>query len=288
MNRKVWLVTGCSTGFGREIAKHLIDTGHNVVVTARRPEQLQDLEIGHEDRVLAIALDVTKPKDIENVIEGTLRRFGKIDVLVNNAGIGYFGSFEESEPAKARQLFEVNFWGLAAMIRAVLPTMRAQRSGTIVNITSMGGIVSFPALSFYNASKYAVEGLSEAIALEVGPLGIKVLIVEPGPFRTDWAGRSADEAPQTISDYELTAGARSHDMRQRSGRQTGDPVRAAVLIVEAAEDPNSPAHLVLGKSAVDVILKKLNWFKESVEALQAKSISADFPEHFGKIPGQNW
>lgn len=192
---QTWFITGCSTGFGRALAQHVIALGNNVVVTARDPAQVADLSAIAPDRTLALALDVTKADDIARATIAAEQRFGHIDVLVNNAGVGYFGAFEESDMDAVRAMFEVNVWGLANMTRAVLPGMRRRRSGTIVNISSVGGLRSVPSLSFYAASKFAVEALSEGLSKETEPLGIKVLIVEPGPFRTDWAGRSAGRPP---------------------------------------------------------------------------------------------
>src|SRR6478609_8866958 len=183
---QTWLITGCSTGFGRAIARRVIELGHNVVVTARNPVQVADLAAGHADRTLVLELDVTSAEAIAQAVQAAEQRFGGIDVLVNNAGVGYFGAFEESDLDEVRAMFEINFWGPANMSRAVLPGMRRRRSGTIVNISSVGGLRARPSLSFYAATKFGVEALSEALAQEVAPLGIKVLLVEPGPFRTDW------------------------------------------------------------------------------------------------------
>ncbi|HWT71440.1 MAG TPA: SDR family NAD(P)-dependent oxidoreductase, partial [Oxalicibacterium sp.] len=176
-DKPVWFITGCSTGFGRELAKHTLSLGYPTIVTARNVQQVEDLVAGHEALALVLPLDVTVPAQIAAAVDAAMKKFGRIDVLVNNAGIGYFGSFEESDLGAVRQMFEINIWGLTQMTRAVLPVMRKQRSGHIVNISSMGGIAAFPAVSFYNATKFGVEGLSESLAQEVAPLGIKVLIV---------------------------------------------------------------------------------------------------------------
>jgi NAD(P)-dependent dehydrogenase (short-subunit alcohol dehydrogenase family) len=277
-NKPVWFITGCSTGFGRHLARHALSLGYSTIVTARNVKQVEDIVAGHEDHALVLTLDVTVPEQITAAVEAAVKKFGRIDVLVNNAGIGYFGSFEESDLSAVRQMFEVNIWGLTQMTRAVLPTMRRQHSGTIVNISSMGGIVSFPAVSFYNGTKYAVEGLSESLALEVAPLGIKVLIVEPGPFRTDWAGRSADEAPSTIPDYDATAGARLRTMRGYSGKQPGDPERAAAIIVQTVESAQPPLRLLLGKVAVSVTRHKIDALKKNFDDWSEISESADFPQ----------
>lgn len=276
--KPVWFITGCSTGFGRQLAKHALSLGYPTVVTARNIKQVEDIVAGHEDLALTLTLDVTKPEQVTAAVKAAEERFGRIDVLVNNAGVGYFGSFEESDIDEVRQMFEINVWGLTSMTRAVLPIMRRQRSGTIVNISSMGGLTAFPAVSFYNATKFGVEGLSEALSAEVAPLGIKVLIVEPGPFRTDWAGRSANEVPSTIADYDATAGERLRTIRGYSGNQPGDPERAAAIIVETVTSGNPPLRLLLGKSAVAITRNKIASLKQNVEDWAQISESADYPQ----------
>jgi len=277
-NKPVWFITGCSTGFGRELARHTLSLGYPTVVTARNTKQVEDIVAGHEAHALVLPLDVTIPEQIAAAVDAAMKKFGRIDVLVNNAGVGYFGSFEESDLAAVRRMFDINIWGLTQMTRAVLPVMRKQRSGHIVNISSMGGIAAFPAVSFYNATKFGVEGLSESLAQEVAPLGIKVLIVEPGPFRTDWAGRSADEAPVAIADYDATAGARMRTMRGYSGKQPGDPQRAAAIIVETVESEDPPLRLLLGKVALSVARNKIESMKKDFDQHAAVSESADFPQ----------
>jgi NAD(P)-dependent dehydrogenase (short-subunit alcohol dehydrogenase family) len=221
----VWLITGCSTGFGREIATLAIERGFRTVVTARDPSTLQDFAAA--DNALILELDVTKPDHITAALGAAEKRFGGVDVMVNNAGIGYFGAVEESEEAEIRRMFEVNFFGTSAMIHAVLPGMRRRRRGVIVNFSSIGGLRSFPAVGYYNATKFAVEGLSEALWQEVEPLGIRVMVVEPSGFRTDWAGRSANEATLELADYVATAGLWRTQVREISGKQAGDPARRA-------------------------------------------------------------
>jgi NAD(P)-dependent dehydrogenase (short-subunit alcohol dehydrogenase family) len=277
-SKPVWFITGCSTGFGRELARHTLELGYPTVVTARNPAQVEDLVKGHENNALVLKLDVTKAEDIKNAIKAAEERFGRIDVLVNNAGIGYFGSFEESEMDEVRKMFEINVWGLANMTRAVLPTLRKQRSGTVVNISSQGGLVANPAVSFYTATKFSVEALSEALSKEVAPLGIKVLIVEPGPFRTDWAGRSANEVPATIEDYRSTSGQRAQMIRDISGNQPGDPVRAAKAIVQAVEAKDPPLRLLLGKQAFENAHKKIAELQRDFDAWAEVTLGADFPE----------
>jgi NADP-dependent 3-hydroxy acid dehydrogenase YdfG len=274
---KTWFITGCSTGFGRAIAQHLIALGHNVAVTARNPTQIADLVAEHPNTTIAIKLDVTDQAQIDAAVAMANQRFGAIDVLVNNAGVGYFGAFEESDAEAVRAMFELNVWGLANMTRAVLPAMRERKSGTIVNISSIGGLRAMPALSFYAATKHAVEALSESLSAEVAPLGIKVLIVEPSAFRTDWAGRSAAEATSPIAEYDQTAGAVQRTIRSWSGNQAGDPVRAAQAIVKAVEADNAPLRLLLGRGALAGARAKLDALKSDYDAWADVTEGADFP-----------
>ena len=277
-DKPVWFITGCSTGFGREIARHVLGLGYRAAVTARDPSQIEDLAAGHDGRALVLKLDVTKPEEVAASVKAAEAEFGSIDVLVNNAGIGYFAAVEESDEAEIRRMVEVNFWGLAAMTRAVLPGMRARRRGHIVNISSLGGIRASPGVGFYNSTKFAVEGLSEALAQEVAPLGIKVTLIEPSGFRTDWAGRSANEVSRVIEDYSETAGARWRQIRAGSGRQPGDPARAAAAIVQVVESPEPPLRLLLGKAAVSGAHGKLEALRRDFEAWAKVSEAADFPD----------
>jgi NAD(P)-dependent dehydrogenase (short-subunit alcohol dehydrogenase family) len=277
-NAPVWLITGCSTGFGRELSRAVLARGYRVVVTARNPESVEDLVAGHEGQAIALRLDVTRPDEVDAAVRQAEKTFGRIDVLVNNAGIGYFGAIEESDEAEVRRMFEINVFGLARMTQAVLPAMRKRRSGHVVNIASIGGIRAFPAVGFYNATKFAVVGLSEALSLEVAPLGIKVTIVEPSGFRTDWAGRSANEAKQQIADYAETAGKNQASIRGYSGKQPGDPVKAAEAIIKAVESPEPPLHLLLGKAALKGARWKLDLMKKDFDAWAPTTEGADFPE----------
>ena len=272
----VWFITGCSTGFGRELAKHVLERGYRTVVTARNPDEVNDLAAMGEGLVLK--LDVTDQGEIDAAIKAAEDKFGRIDVLVNNAGIGYFAAVEESEEDQIRRMFEINVFGLSRMMRAVLPGMRHRRKGFIVNFSSIGGLVSFPSTGYYHATKFAVEGLSEALWQEVEPLGIKVMLVEPSGFRTDWAGRSANESKQQIDDYAATAGARRSQSRALSGKQPGDPVRAANAIVKAIESPNPPHHLLLGNNAYDAATAKLENLRLEFSEWEAVSRGADFPK----------
>jgi len=271
----VWFITGCSTGFGRELARQLLARDYRTVVTARKLADVADLAAS--TNALALKLDVTEQSQVAAAVSTAEEKFGRIDVLVNNAGIGYFAAVEESEEAQIRRMFEINFFGLSRMIHAVLPGMRQRRGGCIVNIASIGGLRSFPAVGYYNASKYAVEGLSEALWQEVEPLGIKVMIVEPSGFRTDWAGRSADESLQQIADYAATAGAWRAQVRAASGKQAGDPVRAAQAIIEAVESEHPPHHLLLGNAAFDLASGKLAELRKEFSAGEAVARAADFP-----------
>jgi len=275
--KPVWLVTGCSTGFGRHLAKTLIEHGYRVAVTARDPEAVGDMVAANAETALALRLDVNKPADIQSAVADARRAFGRIDVLVNNAGYGYLAAVEEGEDADIRAMFETNFFGLAAMIRAVLPVMRAQKSGAIVNISSMGGFIGFPGSGYYAATKFAVEGLSESLAKEVAPFGIKVLIVEPGPFRTDWAGRSLKTAKRPIDAYAETAIARRRQIQGFSGTQPGDPARAAEAIIATVESPTLPLRLPLGAFAHEVMGAELEALRKEHAANEAVARGADYP-----------
>ena len=273
---KVWLITGCSTGFGRELAKYVLQTGNKAAVTARNTDDIKDIVSVYKNAI-ALKLDVTKPSQIESAVRDTIDAFGRIDVLVNNAGIGYFGAIEESEDDAVRRMFEINFFGLAKMTQEVLPQMRKQKSGHIVNISSIGGLRAFPAVGFYNATKFAVDGLSEALAKEVAPLGIKVTIVAPSGFRTDWAGRSAEDSPVKINDYKDTARQNQSNIRSYSGNQPGDPERAAIAIVKAVDADNPPLRLLLGAAALKGARAKLEELKTDFDAWEETTTGADFP-----------
>jgi len=276
--KPVWLITGCSTGFGRELSKALLDSGYRVAVTARDAAKIADLVADHSENGLPLSLNVDSPEQIAAAVAATLDRFGRIDVLVNNAGYGYLAAVEEGEDAEIRAMFETNVFGLAAMCRAALPAMRAQKSGTIVNISSMGGVCGFPGIGYYNATKFAVEGLSEAMAKELAPLGVKVLIVEPGPFRTDWAGRSLKTPKEPIGAYAETAIARRNATQAYSGTQAGDPVRGVKAIIRTVESANPPLRLVLGSVAQDVIAARTEAFRLELEAGRDVALACDFPK----------
>jgi NAD(P)-dependent dehydrogenase (short-subunit alcohol dehydrogenase family) len=277
-SKPVWFITGCSTGFGRELSVILLKRGYRVVVTARDKTKIDDIVAGHEKNGLALALDVDKHDQIEAAVKAAEDRFGRIDVLVNNAGYGYLAAVEEGDDADVRAMFETNFFGLAAMTRSVLPIMRAQKSGAIVNVSSMGGFIGFPGSGYYAATKFAVEGLSEALSKEVGPLGIKVIIVEPGPFRTHWAGRSLKTPKKPIDAYAETAVARRKQIQSYSGTQAGDPVRAAEAIIDTVERDKPPLRLPLGGFAYEVMGAEIEAVRKEHASLEAVARGADYPK----------
>ncbi|PRH84233.1 short-chain dehydrogenase/reductase [Labrys okinawensis] len=274
----VWFITGASSGLGRALAEAVLARGWRAVLAARRTEALADLAAAHGGRALAIELDVTDAGGIDRAVATAEARFGRVDVAVNNAGYGYLAAIEEDEDAQIRAQFETNVFGLVGVTKRILPGMRMRRSGHIVNISSLGGLVAFAATGYYHATKFAVEALSESLAQEVAPLGIKVTIVEPGAFRTDWAGRSMVEAPTVIADYAETAGRRREQTRAISGRQPGDPARAALAIIKAVEAPEPPLRLLLGAPALRIARERLEAQRHNFESWAETTLSADFPE----------
>lgn len=277
MATRIWFITGCSTGFGHELARLLLEQGQSVVATARKPDTLADLIAIAPDRTLALKLDVTDVAQVTAAVAAAKQRFGRIEVLVNNAGYGYQAAVEEGEDAAIRAQFETNVFGLFAVTRAILPLMRAHHSGHVINITSIAGLAGFPGSGYYAASKHAVEGWSDSLAAEVAPLGINVTCVEPGPFRTDWAGRSLHQTPNRIADYAETAGARMQGTKEISGTQVGDPVRAAQAIIDIADAQKPPRHLVLGAFGYDAVTSRLRERLTEIEALRDTALAADFP-----------
>jgi NAD(P)-dependent dehydrogenase (short-subunit alcohol dehydrogenase family) len=274
--RPVWFITGCSTGFGRELAKATVQRGWNVVATARQLEQVQDLVAGHEGNAMAIKLDVTNAEDINVAVAAALERFGRIDVLVNNAGYGYCSTIEEGENALIRAQFETNVFGPIQMIKEILPEMRKLRSGHIVNFSSIGGFIGFGGVGYYCATKFALEGLSEALASECKSFGVKVTIVEPGPFRTDFSDRSMVASASSIAEY-AAAGSVASRLREGTGHQPGDPARAAEAVIAAVNAAESPARLVLGAQAVEMAKAKLEVLGKNFDIWKETSVSADFP-----------
>ena len=274
----VWFITGCSTGFGRELAKLVLDRGWRAVVTARDKSRVEDLADGHDDRALALDLDVTDAGQVTAAVGAAEQKFGRIDVLVNNAGYGYQASIEEGVEAEIRAQFDANVFGLFALTRAVLPGMRQRRHGHVLNITSVAGFVGFPSSGYYAASKHAVEGWSDALYAEGKPLGIHVTCIEPGPFRTDWAGRSLKQTPNLIAEYAETAGARLKSTAGVSGKQAGDPVRAAEAMIHVTEIDNPPRHFVLGAFGLDAVTNKLKTALAEIEAWREAGLATDYPK----------
>jgi NAD(P)-dependent dehydrogenase (short-subunit alcohol dehydrogenase family) len=275
---KVWFITGCSTGFGRELAKEVLASGYKAAVAARNTDDVKDITEAYPDTAIAVKLDVTKADEISAAVDKITQRFGQVDVLVNNAGIGYFGAIEESEEDEVRRMFEINFFGLANVTKAVLPILRKQRSGHILNVASIGGLVGFPAVGFYNATKFAVDGYSESLSKELAPLGIKVTVIAPSGFRTDWAGRSANNSKIVIDDYKETAGTNKDNIRGYSGNQPGDPVRAAKAMIKAVESENPPLRLLLGEAALKGARNKIELLKKDIDTWAEVTVGADFPK----------
>jgi NAD(P)-dependent dehydrogenase (short-subunit alcohol dehydrogenase family) len=249
---RVWFITGSTSGFGRALVDEVRSRGERVVATARRPEALGELQ---GDDVLVVGLDVTREDQIEPALDAAIERYGRIDVLVNNAGVGFVGGLEEMSPGDLRDVMETMFFGPAALTKAVIPRMREQRSGALVQISSMGGQITAPGYSAYCAAKFALEALSEAVAAEVAPFGIRVLIVEPGSFRTGLLGRSLRAAPR-LEPYAETVGATRSYIEREDGRQAGDPAKAAMAIMAVLDSEEPPLRLALGADAVDGILAK--------------------------------
>jgi NAD(P)-dependent dehydrogenase (short-subunit alcohol dehydrogenase family) len=274
---RAWLVTGCSSGFGRALARHALERGERVAVTARRAEDIADFA-AFKERALLLPLDVTRNDQVQAAVAETQNRFGAIDVLVNNAGYGYLAALEEGEDKAVRDLFEANVFAIIDLTKRVLPGMRARRSGRIVNISSIGGFVAGASSGYYNATKFALEGLSEALAKEVEPLGIRVTLVQPGPFRTDWAGRSLRQTGRPIDDYAATAGARRTLIAGNSGKQAGDPERAAAAIMSVVDSPSPPLRLLLGRTAYDLAQAKLAAMAADMARWESLTLGADFPK----------
>ena len=273
---RVWLITGCSRGLGRALAEEALDRGDVVVATARRLDDLEDLVARRPEQCLGLELDVTDHAAVRAVADAALGVLGHVDVLVNNAGYGHLGAVEEVTEAEAREQLETNFFGPLALTQALLPHMRARRAGCIVNASSHSGFAAFPGFGLYAASKFALEGLSEALALELAPLGVHVTIVEPGPFRTDWAGPSLHRSDAVIEDYAGSSGRVREFMNGWWGHQPGDPAAAARAIADAVTSETPPLRLLLGRAAIDEARAKLASFARDVDASEAVAVAADF------------
>ena len=277
-DRPVWLITGCSTGIGREIARAALESGARVALTARDASRVQDLAQVYPAHSIALALDVTSQAQIDAAIAETESSFGRIDVLVNNAGYGYVAAVEEGEDAEVRTMFDTNFFGAVAMIKAALPGMRGRRSGYIVNVSSMTGLISNPGAVYYSASKFALESLSEGLAKEVAPFGIRVSVIEPGFFRTDWSGRSMKETGQSIDAYADTVGVRRRMIRDAHGEQSGDPRRVGDAVVMLSRLEKPPLRLLLGRDVYDAFREKLGSLQQSIAEWEAVTLDVEFPD----------
>ncbi|MEP1033419.1 oxidoreductase [Ekhidna sp.] len=278
MSKRVWLITGCSTGFGRELVKIVAENGEIAVGTVRKTEQIADLEAINPDLVKGVVLDVQKQETIDNTASIIEKEYGRLDVLVNNAGYGTLGPIEETSEKEMQRQFDVNVFGCVRMMKLALPFMRKQRSGNILNITSIAGLNGFPGVGIYNGSKFALEGIGEALAAETRHLGIRVTNIEPGPFRTDWAGRSATYNESSIAEYNETANKNMESIREVSGNQIGDPVRAARAMYEVTTLDNPPVHLPLGGPAYKRVGIRLQEFKEEVDKFRELGRPTDFTE----------
>jgi NAD(P)-dependent dehydrogenase (short-subunit alcohol dehydrogenase family) len=273
----VWFITGCSTGFGHDLAKAVLARGWRAVITSRDASKLEDLAHTYPANALALSLDVTNAAQISDSVSQAKSRFGTIDVLVNNAGYGYQTSIEEGEEQQIRAQFDANVFGLFALTRAVLPIMREARRGYIMNITSVAGYIGFPGSGYYAASKHAVEGFSDSLAAEIAPLGIRVTCVAPGPFRTDWAGRSLIQTKGHIPAYADTAYARMKSTAEKTGTQPGDPARAAEAMIALTQAEHPPRRIVLGAFGLDAVTKKLKSALGEIEAWRETGLNTDFP-----------
>ena len=272
---KLLLITGVSTGFGRALAEAALDQGHRVVGTVRSAAAKTEFEALKPGQAFARVLDVTDTAAIAPMIKEIEQGFGPIDVLVNNAGYGFEGILEESTLDEVRHQFDVNVFGAVAMIQAVLPGMRKRRSGRILNITSMGGYITFPGIGVYNGSKFALEGISESLAKEVKGLGIHVTAVGPGGFRTDWAGRSMIRKERSIADYDAVFDPVRQRRRDMSGKQVGDPKKAALAMLTLIAAENPPMHLLLGSDALRLVREKLDFLKSEFDAWERLTLSTD-------------
>lgn len=274
----VWLITGSSSGLGRALAEKVLEHGYRAVVTARKPDAVGDLVGHYGDRAIAVGLDVTESGQINAAVQRAYARFGQIDILVNNAGYGYIGAIEEGEDAGIRAQFDTNVHGVIAMMQAVLPGMRHRGKGHIVNVSSIGGLTTFPNVGYYHASKYAVEGLSETLAKEMAPFGIGVTVVEPGAFRTDFRGRSMRQSGIRIPGFAETLGKQRDALLDSHGKQHNDPAKGALAIIEALKAKQPPMHLLLGADALDLARKQLAAMLKDFDVWETLSRSTAFDE----------
>lgn len=274
--QKIWFITGISSGLGKALTEAVLQHGDFVIGTFRKPEQVDEFNRTYPDKGYAMLLDVTQRSQIDAAAEQVTSQFGRVDVLVNNAGYGFAGAIEEASEAEIRAVFEANFFGAVAVTQAFLPLMRQQRSGHIIQMSSHGGMKAFAGFGVYNASKFALEGISEAVAAEVAPLGIRVTMVEPGPFRTEFAAAAFTQAHQQLDDYNATAGVFRSRMQAVNGQQEGDPVKAAEAIYHITTIDNPPLRLPLGKIALNTLAAKLASVQQDINAWRSVAEGATF------------
>ncbi|MEB0260689.1 MULTISPECIES: oxidoreductase [unclassified Mucilaginibacter] len=271
-----WLITGCSTGLGRSIAQEVLKSGYSAVITSRNVKHIQDIADAYPNTALALSLDVSDRGQIDDVIKRAEAKFTSIDVLINNAGYGFRGAVEEASEEEMRKIFDTNFFGTVSMIQAVLPGMRKNRSGTIMNLSSIGGRFGPVGSGYYSATKFAIEGLSDALRKEVDSLGIRIVVVEPGAFRTDFGGRSLNTSKKIIADYEPTVGPRRTE--PSNGKQPGEPKKAAQVLIKTFEEANVPFRLLLGTDAIKIIRDELDAQYKELEAWEKVSITTNFED----------
>ena len=274
----VWLVTGCSSGLGRAIGEQVLEAGYRLVTTARDPSALTGLVEKGGERAMAVALDVTDTNSVAAAVRAAEERFGAVDVLVNNAGYGYFAALEEGEEADIQAMFQTNVYGPWRVANAVLPGMRDRGHGHIVNISSVGGLVTFPAVGFYHMAKFAVEGFSETLAKELQPFGVGVTVVEPGAFRTEFRGTSMRQSAIRLPAYAETAGKARDNVIAANGKQQGDPARGGRAIIKAVEAEHPPLHLVIGGDALDLIRKKMADLTHDLDTWETVTRSTNFQD----------
>lgn len=275
---RVWFITGASTGFGRLLAETVLARGERVVCTARDERKVEDLTERYPQQAIALALDVTQKDQIGAAVQDAIDAFGRIDVLVNNAGYGLVGAAEEATDEEIERVIATNVFGLVDTTRAVLPHLRAQKAGHILNLSSIAGLVGGQGLSYYNLTKFAVEGFSEGLAAEMKPFGVHVTLIEPGPFRTDFLGRSAAIAEQRIPDYDATAGTARRYFETENGKQKGDPQRAVEAMIAVVDADRPPLRLLLGSVALGRVEKKLENWRAELEEWRGVTLGADYPE----------
>ena len=273
---RVWFITGSSSGFGRELAEQVLERGEKVVATARNVGDVEDLVEKYPETARAVKLDVTNADDVKTSVEKAVAEFGKIDVLVNNAGYGLGGAIEEPSEEQIRRVFETNVFGAIRMMREVLPLMRERQSGHILNLSSIGGFRSGPSIGYYTATKFALEALSEALKQEVENLGIKVTLIEPGGFRTDFAGRSFEQPENRIADYVTSE--RIDKIGDYDGKQDGDPVKAVAAMIKVVDAENPPLRLPLGADAVKGMEEKMESVKQNIDEWREVAVNTAVDE----------